>query len=63
MIGEEHIDRIVIVHGPADPMLTYILGDLGLSVVAEISDTTVWAPRREPLAGSLLPRTKPDWDT
>ncbi|HUJ64357.1 MAG TPA: hypothetical protein VLX59_02400 [Acidimicrobiales bacterium] len=49
MIGEEHVDRIVVVHGPADPILTHILTDLGRSVANETGDITVWASRRHPL--------------
>ncbi len=56
MIGEEHIDRVVVVHGPADPMLTYILGDLGLAIIAEIGDITLWAPRLDPRDDGLLLR-------
>jgi hypothetical protein len=61
VIGEEHVDRIVVVHGPADPILTYILGDLGLSVINETGDITIWAPRRHPLDNGILPRARPDW--
>lgn len=40
------VNRVVVVHGPADPMLTYTLDLVGLEVVEEMGDVTVWAPRR-----------------
>jgi hypothetical protein len=38
------VDRVVVVHGPAEPLLTYILELVGLAVAREIGEVTVWAP-------------------
>jgi len=40
------VNRVVVVHGPADPILTYTLDVVGLEVVQEVGDVTVWAPRQ-----------------
>ena len=48
MIGDNRVERVVIVHGIADPILTYTLGAVGLSVILKVGDVTVWAPDREP---------------
>lgn len=56
------VNRVVVVHGPADPMLTYTLDVVGLEVVQEIGDVTIWAPRRYfgPI-GFDLPYRTPDY--
>lgn len=45
-----NVDRVVIVHGPADPNLVGALTAVGLVPSGSWSDTTVWAPtvRRTP---------------
>jgi hypothetical protein len=40
------VDRVVIVHGPADAATTAALSVAGLAVAATIGDTTIWAPSR-----------------
>jgi hypothetical protein len=62
MIGDLPVDRVVIVHGEPDPMLTCILDLIGLGIVEEIGDVTVWAPRYPNLPmGCLIPDRPPDW--
>lgn len=64
LVGNDRVNRVVVVHGPADPMLTYTLDLVGLDVVDEIGDVTVWAPRdlREPDWCSWeLPSREPDY--
>lgn len=40
------VDRVVIIHGPADPATAAALATAGLAVAAAIGDTTIWAPGR-----------------
>lgn len=56
------MNRVVVVHGAADPMLTYTLDLVGLEIIQEVDDVTVWAPRRrvEP-AGFEVPYPTPDY--
>ena len=56
------VNRVVVVHGPADPILTYTLDVVGLEVVKEVGDVTVWAPRQRLAAvGFELPTRAPDY--
>ena len=62
--NRDRVRRVVVVHGPADPMLTYTLDLVGLDVVQEMGDITIWAPRdlREPDWRSWdLPPGVPDY--
>lgn len=55
-------ERLVVVHGAADPILTYTLDLVGLEIVSEIGEITIWAPC--PLKSSSwdgLPPRRRDW--
>jgi len=52
------INRVVVVHGIPDPILTYVLTEVGLTVLAEIGDVTSWVPdRADPALRTGVPNT------
>lgn len=40
------VERVVVIHGPADPATTAVLTAAGLAVAARVGDTTIWTPAR-----------------
>ncbi len=48
------VDRVVVIHGPADPSTTAALTAVGFGVTACVGDTTVWAPVANEGAGPVI---------
>lgn len=48
MTGPGTGQRLVVVHGPADPVLTSSLIYVGLQVIGQVDDITIWAPLEWP---------------
>ena len=61
MSADHRLQRVVVVHGSPDPLLTYTLGAVGLSVILELGDVTIWAPDPGRGAGCEIPWAQPDY--
>ena len=61
MSADHPVRRLVVVHGSPDPLLTYTLGAVGLSVILEIGEVTIWSPDPGLGAGYDIPWAQPDY--
>ena len=61
MSADHLVQRVVVVHGSPDPLLTYRLGAVGLSLMLEIGHVTIWAPDPGRGAGYGIPWAQPDY--
>lgn len=50
-------ERIVVVHGPASPATLSALRSVGLTIIFQLGDTTVWAPLRVPVPVTVARRS------
>ena len=61
MSADHPVRRVVVVHGSPDPLLTYTLGAVGLSLILEMDAVTIWAPDPGRGAGYDVPWAQPDY--